>query len=147
MIQYKVDASNLLKGFEGARERFLEGLEAGLKEAAKEIEEAARENAPDRTGELRTSIQSEIEMSGNKGTAQVYSDSQYAIYVHEGTGIHSRTGRGRTDVPWTYLDDRTGQYVRTSGMEATPFLEDAVSEKRPLVTQIIREEIEKRLGR
>lgn len=147
MIRYKVDATNLLKGLEDAKEQFLDGLRAGLQEAAKEIEDAARQNAPDRTGELRGSIQSEIEVSGSKGTAQVYSDSQYAVYVHEGTGIHSRTGRGRTDVPWTYFDDRLGCYVRTSGMEATPFLEDAVNEKRELATQIIREEIEKRLGR
>ena len=147
MLKVDLDSSGLLAGLNATKEAFLEGLQAGLMEAAKEVEARAKELAPDRTGELRGSIQSDVEMSGSGGTGWVYSDSQYAIYVHEGTGIHSRTGRGRTDVPWTYFDDRTGQYVRTSGMEATPFLEDAVNEKRELVTQIIREEIEKRLGR
>lgn len=146
MLRVKVDVADLAKSFGSAKERFLEGLQSGLKEAAKEIEDAAKQNAPETTGELRGSIQTEIEMSGESGTATVYSDSQYAIYVHEGTGLFSRTGMGRKDVPWTYFDDRTGQYVRTSGMTATPFMEDAVNEKRDLVGQIVREEIAKRLG-
>lgn len=146
MFQVKVDANNLRKNFGDAQQRFLEGLQSGLNEGALVIEKAAKEKAPEETGDLRQSIQSEVEMQGSKGTAKVYTNNQYAIYVHEGTGIHSRTGMGRKEVPWTYKDDKTGMFVRTSGMHATPFMEEAATENRSQVVQIVREEIEARMG-
>lgn len=99
MFQVKVDANNLRKNFGDAQQRFLEGLQSGLNEGALVIEKAAKEKAPEETGDLRQSIQSEVEMQGSKGTAKVYTNNQYAIYVHEGTGIHSRTGMGARRCP------------------------------------------------
>lgn len=146
MIKVKIDSSGIKDTFGDIQKQFEEGLKAGLTEVAKQIELQAKRNAPANTGALRNSIQSDVEMNGTSGSAKVFSDVEYAIYVHEGTGIYSRTGMGRKDVPWRYQDQRTGQWYTTSGIQATPFLEDAENEIRPEVAKIIGDEITKRLG-
>lgn len=94
------------------------------------IEAKAKDNCPVRTGELRRSIMSEVTTNGTAIEGKVGTTLDYAPYVHEGTGIYSRSGTGRKDVPWVYCDEK-GDFHTTSGVKAVPFLEDAVDEVAP----------------
>lgn len=57
-------------------------IDAGLRDAAYEIERRAVGKAPFKTGNLRNSIGSEFE----PGHAAVYADADYAYFVEEGHG-------------------------------------------------------------
>ncbi len=123
---------------------------AGVTDACLMIEEDAVERCPEGEHEgadtvsLAQSISSRVDIQGYDGAkvvGTVGSGLDYAVYVHEGTGIRSRTGMGRThDLPWSYQDDR-GEWHTTSGSAANPFLEKAFDENRNEAKQIIREAI------
>ena len=70
-------------------------LNEALGKACAIVERAAKEKAPNDTGELRRSITSKVE--GNQGI--VYTPLEYAPYIEYGTGLFAEEG-GRTDVPW-----------------------------------------------
>lgn len=119
----------------------------GVADACALIEADAVERCPEGEHEgadtvsLAQSIASRIDVNGAKAVGTVGTGLDYAVYVHEGTGIRSRTGMGRThDLPWSYQDDR-GEWHTTSGMEANPFLEKAFDANRNKARQIIREAI------
>lgn len=120
-----------------------DAMKVAMSKACIEVERVAKRKCP--TGEaggndtvpLRQSITHEVRPEGEKVVGVVGSGLDYAVYVHEGTGIKSRTGMGRTyDLPWSYQDDR-GQWHTTSGQEAQPFLEEAYNESRDRVMQIL----------
>jgi hypothetical protein len=46
----------------------------------------------------------------------VYTPLEYAPYVEYGTGLFAENG-GRTDVPWCYMDEKTGEFIWTNGMK------------------------------
>lgn len=119
----------------------------GVADACELIEADAVERCPegDREGadtvSLAQSIASKVTADGAKIVGVVGSGLDYAVYVHEGTGIRSRTGMGRThDLPWSYMDD-LGEWHTTSGMEANPFLEKAYDANSKKAKEIIREAI------
>ena len=133
---------------ERGAEALMSGMERGVAEAAAQVERAAKQNLKgDARGEhLMKSIHSEVQMYydfcvgrvGVGGATGIDGEAgeNFGIYVHEGTGIYSRTGMGRKDVPWFYKDDWEQGHI-TSGMHANPFLEDAYNETAPRVAQII----------
>lgn len=92
------------------------------------VEQKAKENCPGPTGMLRRSITTSVEETDNGYEGTVGSDVEYAPYVHEGTGIYSRTGTGRQEVPWVYFNKAKGHFVTTSGIKPKPFLSDALEE-------------------
>ncbi|MFE2930610.1 HK97 gp10 family phage protein [Streptomyces sp. NPDC059278] len=53
----------------------------------------ARRRAPVDNGMLRTSIRESVAVRGSLVVGEVYSDLEYAAYVHEGTGIYGPTGQ------------------------------------------------------
>jgi hypothetical protein len=58
----------------------------------------AVEMAPHKTGELRRSIDFDVERDGTEGV--IFSNLRYAPYVEVGTGVYAKKG-GR-DTPWAY---------------------------------------------
>lgn len=119
----------------------------GVSNACLLIEADAVERCPEGEHEgadtvsLAQSIASKITVDGAKAVGVVGSGLDYAVYVHEGTGIRSRTGMGRThDLPWSYQDDR-GEWHTTSGSEAQPFLEQAYDANQRKAKEVIREAI------
>lgn len=105
-------------------------LKQAMAEACAEVQGAAREKCPSDTGNLRRSIDFEVEDDGREGV--VFSNVEYAPYVEVGTGIHSSKGNGR-ETPWRY-EGRDG-WVTTSGNEPQPFLEPAAQEKQSDITK------------
>lgn len=110
-------------------------LNEALGKACAIVERAAKEKAPNDTGELRRSITSKVE--GNQGI--VYTPLEYAPYIEYGTGLFAEEG-GRTDVPWCYRDDE-GNWHTTSGMHPHPYMRPALNENRAEIIRIVKEGI------
>ena len=106
----------------------------GLEQACLLVERAAKEKAPSKTGELRSSISSSVE--GTTGT--VGTPLQYAAYVEYGTGLFAAGGNGRTNVPWKYQDAK-GDWHTTSGQHPQPFLIPALNENRSEILKLLQE--------
>jgi HK97 gp10 family phage protein len=102
------------------------------------VERAAKQKAPKDTGNLRRSITSEVEHTGDNVIGTVFTPLQYAPYVEYGTGLFAEGGGGRTDVPWSYQDDK-GDWHTTSGMEPQPFMRPALDENVDKIKAIIAE--------
>lgn len=82
------------------------------------------------TGNLRNSITHEVvpeEMAAYVGT-----NVDYAIYNEMGTGKYIPGG----SPPWVYVDAQ-GNFHRTEGMPARPFIKPAVADHEPEFIQII----------
>jgi hypothetical protein len=103
------------------------------------VQNKARRLAPVDRGRLRGSITTEVRGSGRGLEVRVGSNLDYAVYVHEGTGIYA--GRG-------YIYPRRGRYLRwrarggggggreyvyarrVRGVRGRPFLKDALDAAR-----------------
>lgn len=115
----------------------IQGMEAALKKACLLVERSAKQKAPKGNGELRRSIQSKVEDTGETLEGIVYTPLLYAPYVEYGTGIFAEEG-GRQDVPWSYQDDE-GEWHSTKGMKPHPFLRPALEENRAEILRLIKE--------
>lgn len=156
-MKVTVNVADLLAGIDATAEQIREGLEAGVRDAALQMEAAAKANLKgDARGKhLMSSIHTEVQAEGDSATAQIGvggatgidgdAGEMFGIFVHEGTGIYSRTGMGRKDVPWFYMDDQ-GEGHQTSGMQANPFMENAYNEVGPKAPEIVAKEILKMGG-
>lgn len=113
--------------------------ERALKKACALVARAAIEKAPKGGGDLRRSITYRIEQEGDNLIGVVFTPLEYAPYVEYGTGLFAEGGNGRTDVPWCYMDEETGEFVYTSGMKPHPFLRPALNENREEVLRILKE--------
>lgn len=98
------------------------------------VERSAKQLAPKgRTGDLAKSITHEV-----KGlTGEVFTPLDYAPYVEFGTGLFAENG-GRSDVPWTYCDER-GDFYTTYGQHPSPYMRPALHQNREEIIRIIKE--------
>lgn len=132
---------NVLSGQDGA-------VWLSVLRTAKRVENSAKRKAPVDQGKLRASITTEMRSENNTPVAVVGSNLEYAIYVHEGTGLWSKrkpgpirpvrakvlrwprknqSGSGRR----RYRGGRTDAYVyakQSAGSPPKPFLTDALRE-------------------
>lgn len=110
-------------------------IENALKKSCALVERDAKKNAPKGTGELRNSITSKIERSGEDLQGIVYTPLLYAPYVEYGTGIYAEE-QGRADVPWVYRDDK-GEFHTTCGMPPQPYMRPALDMNREEIIRLI----------
>lgn len=115
-------------------------LEKSMNKACVCIQNEAKRRCPKDTGDLKNSIQYDTEKKLTLVTGKVGTNKKHAPYVHEGTGIHSRQGNGRQDVPWAYKDAK-GEWHKTSGMKPTPFLEEAMKSKADEVAKCFEKQV------
>ncbi len=115
----------------------VDAVKAALGKACAVVERSAKEKAPKGTGELRRSIQSKVEATGDGLQAVVFTPLYYAPYVEFGTGLFAESG-GRADVPWCYKDDK-GEWHTTSGQHPQPFMRPALNENREQIIRILKE--------
>lgn len=147
----RISITGRFSDFEGTEEELLARMTRGVTDALLQMERAAKQNLQgDARGKhLMSSLNTEVQVNGLRvdgalgvGTATGISDESgtaadnFGIYVHEGTGIYSRTGSGRTDVPWLYPKP-DGTKGITSGQHANPFLENAYNSEGERCRQII----------
>lgn len=117
-------------------------IEKAVGKGCAQVEREAKKKAPKKTGELRRSIQSKVETTGENVVGTVFSPLEYAPYVEYGTGLFAENG-GRQDVPWAFKDEKTGELVWTSGQHPHPYLRPALNENREKIKQIIKEALTK----
>lgn len=111
-----------------------EGIKRAINDSCLLVERDAKKKCPSQTGELRSSIASNVEdFEGEVGTPL-----QYGIYVEYGTGLFAAKGNGRKDVPWFYQDAK-GKWHSTSGMPPQPFLIPALEENKKEILQKLQE--------
>lgn len=115
----------------------MSNIEQAVGKGCAVVEREAKKKAPKRSGDLRRSIKSKVESSGTDVIGTVFSPLEYAPYVEYGTGLFAESG-GRTDVPWAYKDEKTGELIWTSGQHPKPFLRPALNENREKVKEIIK---------
>lgn len=115
----------------------VDAVKAALGKACAVVERSAKEKAPKGTGELRRSIQSRVEATGDELQGVIFTPLYYAPYVEFGTGLFAESG-GRADVPWCYQDDK-GEWHSTSGQHPQPFMRPALNENREQIIRILKE--------
>ena len=123
-----------------AIEKMVDGskLSGAVDKACLLVEGEARRKAPRRTGNLRRSIDSKVENNGDEIIGTIFTPLEYAPYVEYGTGLFAESG-GRKDVPWAYVDEKTGKLIWTSGQHPKPFMRPALNENRERIIGLIRE--------
>jgi HK97 gp10 family phage protein len=150
------EIEKLIDELEEYPEIFLTGAEKGIKKAAVKIQTAAKLLAPVDTGRLRNSITVQTEKTLSEATATVGTNVKYAPYMEFGTG--SVGAASKKELPpdlnikytskkfWVYKDEK-GEFKRSHGNPAKPFLYPAIKEVEPdiekYVVEAIREEIDK----
>ena len=122
-IEGKHDMNLIQRALDDTIEACLEdwGMEAqGL--ATEEISGIYGEPKRVDTGNLRGSIGYVVHK--NEDTVYVGTNVEYAVWVHEGTGIYAAEGGGR-QTPWFYKDEK-GKWHFTRGMKPNRFLRNAI---------------------
>lgn len=107
----------------------------GIKKACLIVEREGKELCPVDFGQLRASITNAVK----KDTGYVGTNVEYAVFVHEGTGIFASRGNGRK-TPWVYRN-KDGKFVRTVGQKPKPFLLKAMHNKREEVKNALKNSI------
>lgn len=97
----------------------------------------AKKLCPVDTGNLRNSITHAVDPG--ELAAYVGTNSEYGPYVELGTGKYAEGGGGRP-TPWVYQDAQ-GNWHRTEGNKAQPFIKPAVAGYASKYRQIINDEL------
>lgn len=110
-----------------------------LELAAEYVVTKAKQNITDNrsvdTGRLRDSINYQVEFDGNKMTASIGTNVEYAPYIEFGSGERAEAGDGRKG-GWYYRDSK-GIVRFTRGNKARPFLRPALLENIPNIKKIL----------
>ena len=77
-------------------------------------------------------LQETIRSSGQKAFTITKNDVEF------GTGLFAESG-GRTDVPWAYKDEETGELIFTSGQKPQPYMRPAIDNNREKIVRMIKE--------
>ena len=112
-------------------------MTSAMQDACNIVESAAKDKAPRKTGALRRSIKSKVELTGNSIEGIVYSPLEYAPYQEYGTGLFAENGNGRK-TGWAYEDEKTGETIFTRGNRPHPFLRPAVNENKDKIINMIK---------
>ena len=121
-----------IEDFDDVRE-----MTSAMQDACNIVVDAAIDKAPRKTGALRRSIKSKVELTGNSIEGIVYSPLEYAPYQEYGTGLFAENGNGRK-TGWAYEDEKTGETIFTRGNRPHPFLRPAVNENKDKIINIIK---------
>ena len=108
-----------------------------MQDACNIVEGAAIDKAPKKTGALRRSITSKVEVTGNSIEGIVFTPLEYAPYQEYGTGLFAENGNGRK-TGWAYEDEKTGETIFTRGNRPHPFLRPAVNENKDKIIKTIK---------
>lgn len=140
MAKAEVNVSAVLEALKNVQQNTLpEAQRKAMENVCLKVEADSKKNCPPSvTGTLRASITHTVAEEEGRIVGYVGSDLDYAPYVHQGTGIYAIEGNGRKNVPWTYYDERKGEWVSTEGIKPTPFIQQAIDENREQITEYFR---------
>lgn len=124
-----IDNSDLIK------EEFESACLRALERCGMQAEGYAKDLCPVDTGNLRNSISHKV--AEDETAAYIGTNSEYGPYVELGTGKYVSGGR---PTPWVYQDEK-GNWHRTHGQKAQPYLKPAVSDHAQTYRNIIEDEM------
>lgn len=113
-------------------------LGANMEKACLVVERSAKQKCPVDQGTLRADIHHAVETNTEAVTGAIGNSLEYAPFVHEGTGIYAKNGRGRK-TPWKFKA-ASGKYKgwhTTKGQKPNPYLEDAKQESLSKISAIL----------
>ena len=127
-VQFTDNSKEVLEAMQQAAVRAMEkcGLTA---------EGYAKKLCPVDTGNLRNSITHTVDEE--EPAAYIGTNNEYAAYVELGTGKYVSGGR---PTPWVYQDEK-GNWHRTHGQKAQPYLKPAVADHSNTYRKIIEDEL------
>lgn len=109
-------------------------IQKAMGKACAKVEKDARKKAPVKTGALRRSITSKVEMDGNDVKGLIFTPMEYAPYMEYGTGLFAEKG-GRNK-PWSYQNAK-GEWFYTAGSKPHPFMRPALDENREEIIRLL----------
>lgn len=95
--------------------------------------------APKDRGENMQKHKMDIDVTNGEIKGRVEAYAPHAVYLHEGTGIYAKGGKGRKK-PWAYTV-LSGKYAGTHftwGMKPRPWLDDTLADNRQKVISMFR---------
>ena len=113
-------------------------LYTNMQSATLLVERNAKINCPVDMGLLRAAMFTQIEIGKGSIIGRIGNSSEYAPYVHQGTGIYAVNGDGRK-TPWGYIVEK-GKYKGfhwTHGQKPQPFLDKAKTESMNDISRLI----------
>ena len=130
MSSVLVNAKEVLQKLNLFKQKLPERTREGMEKVCLKVEADSKKNCPPSiTGNLRASITHKVvDEEDGEIAGYVGSNLDYAPYVHQGTGIYAIEGNGRKEVPWSYYDERKGEWQSTEGIKPTPFIQMAIDE-------------------
>lgn len=140
-----VDNSDLIK--KACREQIIKALEAVGIQAESDIKAAMSDTWPETgtdivdTGRLQNSISHEV--FGDSQEVQVGTNSEYAVYVHEGTGQYAVSGGGTPKKRWVYKDKLTGETRVGVPQKPRRFIKNTIEKNINDYKEIIKEYLSK----
>ena len=127
-----LDFDTLYDDYVAALEQLMQNTGAQLCESMRKHYDSYNHPYESPSRDLYNSIHSETVNENGLITTYVYADakndydgSQYAEFLEHGTGM-AHTGHGRSGFWW--YKDKGGEWHRTDGMDAKPFINPAVEE-------------------
>lgn len=123
---------------QNATQKIIANLVTNMKIACLVVEGQAKVNCPVDIGILRGSMFSQVKLEAGQVVGRIGNSSEYAPYVHQGTGIYAVNGDGRK-TPWGYMV-LAGEYKGfhwTHGQKPQPFLQKARDQKKNDIIKIL----------
>lgn len=112
-----------------------DAIPRALERCGQQAEGYAKDLAPVDSGRLRNSIAHKV--ATEEKAVYVGTNVEYGPYVELGTGKHYPGGR---NTPWAY-QDANGDWHRTEGQKAQPYLKPAVEDHQRTYQNIIDDEM------
>ncbi len=96
------DNQAFMKSMEEATVTQIQNVLKAVDKACVVLESATKEECPVDQGILRASLTHSAKLEKDKITGTVGSPLEIAPYVHQGTGLYAKDGKGRK-TPWVYI--------------------------------------------
>ncbi|MBY0755025.1 HK97 gp10 family phage protein [Clostridium sardiniense] len=133
-------SSNFVNSCEKAKKLMGLQIMKNINKVCLVVEREAKKNCPVDQGPLRAAMGHDVNIVFSEVIGRVGNTMEYAPYVHQGTGIYAKDGKGRT-TPWKYKAEG-GKYDgwhKTVGQRPQPFLENAKIRSIPMIQNILTE--------
>ena len=130
-------------------------LEKAIGQGTQVVRSEAVLLCPVDSGELRQSIKTSVEASGDDINGITYTNKEYAAYVEFGTGpkgeeshsgISPEITPSYTQQGWSYKND-DGEWIYTNGQPAQPFMYPALKNNEKKVKKLIKDIVSEELGK
>ncbi|MFD3260841.1 HK97-gp10 family putative phage morphogenesis protein [Paenibacillus lentus] len=134
-MQVTIDTSEVFGNIDAVAAMLRGELVKAVAQGCLVVEGAAKQNCPVDEGQLRDSIQHQVDEEDSEIIGRVGTNVFYAPYKEFGTGIFAVDGNGRK-TPWVYKN-KDGEFRWTKGSRPKPFLYPALIQNQDRVKAVM----------